>query len=149
MGIIVGTGRGAQLGVIIKGGEVLEDTRAVDVVVVDKTGTVTEGRMELVEVMAPDADPATLLRVAASLESLSEHPIAQAVSTAVADHARVEDFLNLPGLGVTGVVDGEPMKVGSAIVDLVARHGALAAPHVEFYVKSLAQAIASARKVAA
>ena len=112
MGIIVGTGRGAQLGVIIKGGEVLEDTRAVDVVFVDKTGTVTEGRMELVEVMAPDADPATLLRVAASLESLSEHPIAQAVSTAVADHARVVDFLNLPGLGVTGVVDGVEARVG-------------------------------------
>ncbi len=112
MGIMVGTGRGAQLGVIIKGGEVLEDTRAVDVAIIDKTGTITEGRMELAEVLAPDADVATMLRLAASLEVLSEHPVAQAVSTAVADHQRVDGFQSHPGLGVTGLVGGTPVGVG-------------------------------------
>ncbi len=115
LGIMVGTGRGAQLGVIIKGGEVLEDTRAVDVVVLDKTGTVTEGRMELVEVTAPDGsddEAATLLRLAASVEARSEHPIARAISGAVADVEQVERFRNRPGRGVIGTVGGVEVRVG-------------------------------------
>ena len=96
MGIMVGTGRGAQLGVIIKGGEVLEDTRTVNVVVVDKTGTLTEGRMELTEVQAPEGEADEILRLAASLEARSEHPIAQAVSSAVKDHGNVAGFSNIP-----------------------------------------------------
>ncbi|MDH3753327.1 MAG: heavy metal translocating P-type ATPase [Acidimicrobiia bacterium] len=112
LGIMVGTGRGAQLGVIIKGGEVLEDTRAVDVVIVDKTGTVTEGRMELVDVVAPEADSATLLVLAASLEARSEHPIAQAISGATDDHRHVDAFENRPGFGVTGEFDGVEVRVG-------------------------------------
>jgi Cu+-exporting ATPase len=112
MGIMVGTGRGAQLGVIIKGGEVLEDTRAVDVIVVDKTGTVTEGRMELTEVQAPEGESEEILRLAASLEARSEHPIAQAVSSAVEEHGSVVGFSNTPGVGVTGMVDGAEVRVG-------------------------------------
>ena len=112
LGIMVGTGRGAQLGVIIKGGEVLEDTRAIDVVIVDKTGTVTEGRMELTDVVAPGGDRSTLLRLAASLEALSEHPIAQAISAATTDHHPVEGFENRPGYGVSGTIDGVEVRVG-------------------------------------
>ena len=112
LGIMVGTGRGAQLGVIIKGGEVLEDTRAVDVVIVDKTGTVTEGRMELTDVVAPGGDRSALLGLAASLEARSEHPIAQAISAATADHHPVDDFENRPGYGVTGIIDGAEVRVG-------------------------------------
>jgi Cu+-exporting ATPase len=110
--IMVGTGRGAQLGIIIKGGEVLEQTRRVDIAVVDKTGTITEGRMELVEVTpAEGADAATVLRLAAAVEARSEHPIATAV-VAGADAERpgeaaaavVEGFENLPGQGVVASV---------------------------------------------
>ena len=102
---MVGTGRGAQLGVIIKGGEVLEDTRAVDVVVLDKTGTVTEGRMELTDVVAPHADASVVLRLVASAEARSGHPIAEAISAAVPDHAPVEQFENRPGFGVVATVE--------------------------------------------
>ena len=112
LAVMVGTGRGAQLGVIIKGGEVLEDTRAVDVVVLDKTGTVTEGRMKLSEIIAPNGVPSTLLRLAASVEARSEHPIAVAISAASADHDPVEQFENQPGHGVTGVVDEVKVGVG-------------------------------------
>jgi Cu+-exporting ATPase len=87
LGIMVGTGRAAQLGVIIKGGEILEDTRRVDVIVLDKTGTVTEGRMALVDVVVPGAEPESaddLLRAAVAVESLSEHPIARAIAAAPA-----------------------------------------------------------------
>ncbi len=80
--IMVGTGRGAQLGVIIKGGEVLESTRRVDVAVLDKTGTVTEGRMELIDVVTPGASRDEVLRLAGAAESRSEHPIAQAIAEA-------------------------------------------------------------------
>ncbi len=113
--IMVGTGRGAQLGVIIKGGEVLESTRQVDTVVLDKTGTITEGRMELVDVVtAPGVDRDRLAVLAASLEDASEHPIAKAVATAVPAERRlpVSDFENLPGFGVRGRVDGEGVVVG-------------------------------------
>src|SRR6478736_854509 len=105
--IMVGTGRGAQLGIVIKGGEVLEQTRRVDVAVIDKTGTVTEGRMDLVATeVAPGTDAATLLRLAAAVEARSEHPIATAVvAGADARHPGeavalpVEAFENLPGRG--------------------------------------------------
>ena len=109
--IMVGTGRGAQLGVLVKGGEVLEQTRRVDTVVVDKTGTVTEGRMELAATVAVDADEQTVLRRAAALEARSEHPIAVAIAAGASDlTARVDDFRNRPGEGVSGLValDGGP-----------------------------------------
>ncbi len=112
LGILVGTGRGAQLGVIIKGGEVLEDTRAVTAVIVDKTGTVTEGRMELTEVVVPGAERDELLALAASLESRSEHPIAQAIAAGVEDHLPVDGFENRPGQGVIGEVGGVTFAVG-------------------------------------
>ncbi|MGI9600339.1 MAG: heavy metal translocating P-type ATPase, partial [Acidimicrobiales bacterium] len=112
LAIMVGTGRGAQLGVIIKGGEVLEDTRAVDVVVVDKTGTVTEGSMTLTSIEAPGGNESALLGLAASLEARSEHPIAQAVAASVSDRQQVEDFENQVGLGVTGRVGGVDVRVG-------------------------------------
>ncbi|MEM7326332.1 MAG: heavy metal translocating P-type ATPase [Actinomycetota bacterium] len=116
LGIMVGTGRGAQLGVIIKGGDVLEDTRAVDVVVLDKTGTVTEGRMALSDVVAPRGDRSLLLQLAASAEAHSEHPIAAAISAASADHLPVSDFENRPGYGVTATVDGTEVRVGRRLL---------------------------------
>ncbi|MEE9415199.1 MAG: heavy metal translocating P-type ATPase, partial [Acidimicrobiales bacterium] len=112
LGIMVGTGRGAQLGVIIKGGEVLEDTRQIDTIVLDKTGTITEGRMELAEVVAPEGDSDQLLRLSASLEALSEHPIAQAIAAAVAEPFDVADFVNRPGYGVSGTIEGTEVLVG-------------------------------------
>ncbi len=119
--IMVGTGRGAQLGVIIKGGEVLESTRQADVAVLDKTGTVTEGRMQLVDVVAaPGVDADDLLRRAAALEARSEHPIAAAVASGwrapvgagAPGEPVVEGFANEPGHGVRGVVDGVTTVVG-------------------------------------
>ncbi len=111
--IMVGTGRGAQLGIVIKGGEVLEQTRQVDVAVLDKTGTITEGRMELVDALAADGvDGQVLLRRAASLESRSEHPIAQAIAARAGSLAPVSDFENLPGRGVRGRVDDVTVFVG-------------------------------------
>ncbi|MEM8707550.1 MAG: heavy metal translocating P-type ATPase [Actinomycetota bacterium] len=115
LGIMVGTGRGAQLGVIIKGGEVLEDTRAVDAIVVDKTGTITSGVMRLADTLAPSLDPAERDRVvllAASAEARSEHPIAQAIARAATDHLPVDDFVNRPGSGVVATVDGDGIRVG-------------------------------------
>ncbi|MFF9016371.1 heavy metal translocating P-type ATPase [Streptomyces sp. NPDC014870] len=115
--LMVGTGRGAQLGILIKGPEVLETTRKVDTIVLDKTGTVTTGRMTLLKVhTAAGTDETDVLRLAGALEHASEHPIAQAVATGAA--ARVgalptpEDFANLPGLGVQGVVEGHAVLVG-------------------------------------
>ncbi|KHJ73857.1 heavy metal translocating P-type ATPase [Rhodococcus sp. Chr-9] len=114
--LMVGTGRGAQLGILIKGPEVLESTRSVDTVVLDKTGTVTTGRMTLREVVADDGENADeVLRYAGALESASEHPIARAVSDAAADRfgglPKVEDFTNVEGLGVQGVlVEGDTSR---------------------------------------
>ena len=113
LGIMVGTGRGAQLGVIIKGGEVLEDTRAVDVIILDKTGTVTEGQMKLVDVIGGTED---ILGLAASVEAHSEHPIAQAIAIAVPDHLPVVDFVSQPGYGVTGMIDGVAVRVGRRLL---------------------------------
>jgi Cu+-exporting ATPase len=111
--IMVGTGRGASLGVIIRGGEVLEATRQIDHVVVDKTGTITEGRMELVSVTAtPGTDRSEVLRRAASVESRSEHPVGEAIAAATPDLLPVSDFQNAPGLGVRGSVDGLQVVVG-------------------------------------
>jgi len=115
--LMVGTGRGAQLGILIKGPEVLESTRKVDTIVLDKTGTVTTGRMTLLAVhTAEGTDEADVLRLAGALEHSSEHPVAQAVAAGAA--ARIgtlpipEGFANVPGLGVRGVVDGHAVLVG-------------------------------------
>ena len=114
--LLVGTGRGAQLGVLIKGPEVLESTRRVDTVVLDKTGTVTTGRMTLAEVLpAGGEDAGELLRLAGALEAASEHPIARAVAEGAAEAGptpAVGDFANAEGLGVTGTVDGRSVVVG-------------------------------------
>ncbi|MFJ1542206.1 heavy metal translocating P-type ATPase [Micromonospora chalcea] len=116
--LLVGTGRGAQLGVLIKGPEMLESTRRVDTVVLDKTGTVTTGRMALAEVLPADGEDADeLLRVAGALEAASEHPIARAVTEAAAAAGPlppVDGFANAEGLGVTGTVDGRTVVVGRA-----------------------------------
>ncbi|MER5769826.1 heavy metal translocating P-type ATPase [Streptomyces sp. NPDC001985] len=115
--LMVGTGRGAQLGILIKGPEVLETTRKVDTVVLDKTGTVTTGRMTLLAVhTAASTDENEVLRLAGALENASEHPIAQAVAAGAAERtgelATPEDFANVPGLGVQGIVDGHALLVG-------------------------------------
>jgi Cu+-exporting ATPase len=114
--LMVGTGRGAQLGILIKGPEVLETTRRVDTVLLDKTGTVTTGHMTLVDLTAADGvDPGEALRLAGALEAASAHPIARAVATAAARDGLlpgVEDFRNVEGLGVQGVVDGHAVLVG-------------------------------------
>ncbi|WP_277207435.1 heavy metal translocating P-type ATPase [Isoptericola croceus] len=115
--LLVGTGRGAQMGVLIKGPEVLESTRSIDTIVLDKTGTVTTGRMTLTDVVAADGvDRAELLRLAGGLEGASEHPIAQAVATGAAsevgDLPVPESFENIEGKGVQGVVDGRAVLVG-------------------------------------
>ena len=117
--LLVGTGRGAQLGILIKGPEVLESTRKVDTVVLDKTGTVTTGRMTLVDVVAADGqDPDDVLRLAGALEAASEHPIAQAIAAAAAERLGalppVSAFGNVQGLGVRGTVQGRDVVVGRA-----------------------------------
>lgn len=115
--LLVGTGRGAQLGILIKGPEVLESTRRVDTVVLDKTGTVTTGAMTLLDVItAAGEEPAEVLRLAGAVEDGSEHPIAQAIAKGarekVGDLPVVEDFANVAGLGVQGIVDGHALVVG-------------------------------------
>ena len=120
LGIMVGTGRAAQLGVIIKGGEVLEDTRRIDTIVLDKTGTVTDGRMALVDVIVPDGSSELLadelLGLAGAVEVRSEHPIAQSIAAAAAlRHSLpgpVDGFVNRPGVGVAASVDGVEVRVG-------------------------------------
>jgi Cu+-exporting ATPase len=111
--LMVGTGRGAQLGILIKGPEVLESTRRVDTVVLDKTGTVTTGAMALVDVVPAVGESAEeVRRLAAALESGSEHPVARAVVDGAGDLPEVEDFANVEGLGVQGVVEGHAVLVG-------------------------------------
>jgi Cu+-exporting ATPase len=153
--IMVGTDRAAQLGIIIKGGEVLETTQQVDVAVLDKTGTVTEGRLELVEVVAaPGVERDDVLARAAALESRSEHPVAQAIArseiardsapagreggpdgierTRIATEPPVTGFANQPGIGVTGTVDGVPVAVGrTSLFTTVAPELAAAAERAE------------------
>ena len=115
--LLVGTGRGAQLGVLIKGPEILESTRRVDTIVLDKTGTVTTGRMALVDVALAEGETRTeVLRLAGAVEDASEHPVARAIARAARDEVgslpRVERFANREGVGVEGVVDGHAVRVG-------------------------------------
>ncbi|MEU6971712.1 heavy metal translocating P-type ATPase [Kitasatospora aureofaciens] len=115
--LLVGTGRGAQLGILIKGPEVLESTRRVDTVVLDKTGTVTTGRMALLAVhTAEGVTEAEVLRLAGAVEHASEHPVARAIAEAAADRLGglppVDEFRSLPGRGVEGVVDGRTVTAG-------------------------------------
>src|SRR5690606_21579504 len=119
--ILVGTGRGAQLGILVSGPEALEDSRAVQTIVLDKTGTLTEGRMALTEtrVLAPDAD--RLLAAAASVEARSEHPIAQAVAAATEQRMPLKDFRSTPGQGVTATVQGAGPDAENADVTVGSR----------------------------
>jgi Cu+-exporting ATPase len=115
--LLVGTGHGAQFGIIIKGPEVLESTRRIDTVVLDKTGTVTTGRMTLVNLVAADgADADQVLRLAGAVEAASEHPVARAIATGATERVgalpAVADFANIEGLGVQGVVDGHLVHIG-------------------------------------
>jgi Cu+-exporting ATPase len=117
--LLVGTGRGAQLGILIKGPEVLESTRKVDTVVLDKTGTVTTGRMTLAGLaVAPGVAEGELLRLAAAVEAASEHPVAAAVTAAArarrgADAPDADEFAAEPGRGVSGLVDGHAVVAGT------------------------------------
>ena len=115
--LMVGTGRGAQLGILIKGPEVLESTRRIDTVVLDKTGTVTSGDMALTEVtVSGSATRAEVLRLAGALESASEHPLARAIAAAATAEAgplpQVDEFSSTQGLGVRGTVEGHAVVVG-------------------------------------
>jgi Cu+-exporting ATPase len=113
MALLVGTGRGAQIGILVRGQEVLEMTRRVDTIVLDKTGTVTTGVMSVVDVRpAPGWTRASLLRLAAGVEHAAEHPIARAIAAAVAAPPEVADFQALPGLGARGLVEGARVLVG-------------------------------------
>jgi Cu+-exporting ATPase len=115
--LMVGTGRGAQLGILIKGPEILEQTRRVGTIILDKTGTVTEGRMQLVDLSPLNgATRADVLRLAGAVEAASEHPIAQAIAAAARAEVEalppVTDFRNRPGRGVVGRVEGREVEVG-------------------------------------
>jgi Cu+-exporting ATPase len=112
--LLVGTGRGAQLGIVIRGPEVLEDTRRIDTIVLDKTGTVTTGRMAVTGTLAAvGEDPVEVLALAAAVEHASAHPVAQAIAAAAPGPlSAVEGFASTTGLGVTGVVDGHAVAVG-------------------------------------
>ena len=117
--LMAGSDRGAQLGILISGPEVLEHTRRVDTILLDKTGTVTEGRMELVEVqLRPGVARDDVLRLAGAVEAASEHPIGRAVAAAAAERLGplppVSDFTALPGTGVRGLVQGHDVQVGRA-----------------------------------
>ncbi|MEU9184698.1 heavy metal translocating P-type ATPase [Streptomyces sp. NPDC048484] len=152
--LMVGTGRGAQLGILIKGPEVLESTRRVDTVVLDKTGTITTGRMQLQDVFtAPGVDETELLRLAGALEHASEHPIAQAIAAGAAmrvpplERSREwgkagslpvpENFENVVGLGVQGVVDGHAVLVGR---EALLKEWAIELPHELAGAKATAEA---------
>ena len=110
--LMVGTGRGAQLGILIKGPEVLEQTRRISTIVLDKTGTITEGRMRLVDALPIETTRRELLRLAGAAESASEHPLAQAIAAAAPELAPVSEFRNHAGLGIEALVDGKAVLVG-------------------------------------
>jgi Cu+-exporting ATPase len=115
--LLVGTGRGAQLGILIKGPEILEQTRQADTIVLDKTGTVTTGSMQLVDIRPTDGwSRDEVLRIAGALEASSEHPIARAIADAARRESGtlpdVAEFRNLPGSGVTAVIDGSGYEIG-------------------------------------
>ncbi|MFD8229191.1 heavy metal translocating P-type ATPase [Streptomyces massasporeus] len=126
--LMVGTGRGAQLGILIKGPEVLESTRRVDTVVLDKTGTVTTGRMTLQEVHAAEGtDEKEILRLAGAVEHASEHPVARAIALGAEERTGrlpdVDGFENVPGRGVRGRVEGRDVAVGRLFDDVPAELG--------------------------
>jgi P-type Cu+ transporter len=132
--LMVGTGRGAQLGILIKGPEILESTRRVDTIVLDKTGTVTTGRMSLVDVVTTGSTTETeALSLAGSVEYASEHPIARAISAGALARgvtlAPVQSFVNVGGLGVEGVVDGHVVLAGQE--RFLADRSLLLDPHLE------------------
>jgi Cu+-exporting ATPase len=110
--LMVGTGRGAQLGILIKGPEVLEQTRRVSTIVLDKTGTITEGRMRLVAALPLETSRDELLRLAGAAESASEHPLAQAIAAAADESRAVTEFRNHAGLGVEALVEGHAVLLG-------------------------------------
>ena len=112
--LLVGTGRAAQLGIIIKGPQILESTRRIDTFVLDKTGTITTGRMTLVELLPIGSHQHdSVLRLAGALEAASEHPVGRAIAAAAgADLPPVEGFSSMRGLGVSGVVDGQAVAAG-------------------------------------
>ncbi|HZR95139.1 MAG TPA: heavy metal translocating P-type ATPase [Gaiellaceae bacterium] len=110
--LLVGTGRGAQLGLLIKGPEILESTRRIDTVVLDKTGTVTTGKMTLVDVRVDGCTEDDALRLVGSLEHASEHPVARAIAAAAPELLPVEGFRSHDGLGVEGIVDGHAVVAG-------------------------------------
>ncbi len=115
--LMVGTGRGAQLGIVIRGPEILEQTRRIGTIVLDKTGTVTEGTIELAEVVPQNgATRREIMRLAGAVESASEHPVARAVARAAESEVgalpAVAEFRNLPGIGVRGLVEGHEVEVG-------------------------------------
>ena len=111
--LLVGTGRGAQMGIVIRGPEILESTRRVEAIVLDKTGTLTEGRMTVVDVLAGTAsDTEEVLSLVAAVESASEHPIGQAITASADSFDAVDSFLSTQGQGVQGVVDGRAVVAG-------------------------------------
>ncbi len=118
MAIMVGVGRGARAGVLIKNAEALEILEKVDTLIVDKTGTLTEGKPQLLEVAASPGDNGEYLRLAASLEQASEHPLAGAIVEAAQKQelslSQPQEFLSIPGKGITGIVDGKRVAVGNA-----------------------------------
>jgi len=132
MAIMVGTGRGARAGVLIKNAEALETLEKVDTLVVDKTGTLTEGKPHVVSITGSLADDRELLRLAASLERASEHPLGNAVVEAAAKQdlklSQPQDFRSIPGKGVIGTVDGRAVAVGSPL--LMVEIGAMQKPEV-------------------
>ncbi|MGA4670658.1 heavy metal translocating P-type ATPase [Propionibacteriaceae bacterium Y1923] len=112
--LLAGTGRGAELGIVIRGPEVLEQAHSIDTVVLDKTGTLTTGQMAVGEIShAPGATTARVLGIAAALESNSEHPIARAIAEAGTPSGEVTDFENLPGFGIRGVIEQTTYFVGN------------------------------------
>ena len=131
--LLVGTGRGAQLGIVIKGPEILERTKSVSTVVLDKTGTVTTGTMAVVDT-ADDGSGAGWLRLAGAAEAASEHPIARAIAEHVASDAAVTEFENLPGRGIRATVDGHQVLVGTPA--LVGADLAAASPAVTAFTRA-------------
>ncbi|MEJ6018719.1 heavy metal translocating P-type ATPase [Corynebacterium sp. H113] len=123
--LLVGTGRGAQMGVLLKGPEVLEQTRRIDTIVLDKTGTVTTGEMQVTGVYPVEGTESDLLALAGAVESASQHPIAQAIAKAAGDVSPVTDFTDLPGRGVRGTVQGQAVEVlrgGAEVAEFVVKH---------------------------
>ena len=114
LAVLVGTGKAAQLGIIIRSAAVLEDTRRINHVVLDKTGTITNGDLYVTEIIAPNGNKELMMDLAAALESRSEHPIARAIRSSASNALQIKNFKNFPGLGIEGEVAGVYTKVGKA-----------------------------------